>query len=185
MISCCVWLEDAFFFHFILLFLFSHSVMSNSLPPHGLQDARFPCPSRTPGAWSNLTPLSQRCHPTIFSSVVPFSFCPQSFPASGSFPMSQLFGIRWPKYWSLSISPSNECSRLIFFRIDCFDLPAVQGTLKSLLQHHNLKASVLRCSALFIVQLSHPYMTTGKPIALIMVSAKWCLCLLVCCLGLS
>ena len=74
--------------------------------------------------------------------------------------------IRWPKYWSFSISPSNEYSWLISFRIDWFDLLAVQGTLKSLLQHHNLKASILWCSAFFMVQLSHPYMTTGKTIAL-------------------
>ena len=76
--------------------------------------------------------------------------------------------IRWPKYWSFSfsISPSNEYSGLISFRMDCMDLLAVQGTLKSLLQHHSLKASILRCSAFFIVQLSHPYMTTGKTIAL-------------------
>ena len=95
-----------------------------------------------------------------------FSSCPQSFPASESFPMSQLF--RQPKYWSFSfsISPSNEYSGLISLRIDWFDLLAVQGTLKTLLQHHTLKASTFRCSAFFMVQLSHPYMTTGKTIAL-------------------
>ena len=87
--------------------------------------------------------------------------CPQSFPASGSFPVSQLF-IRWPKYWSFSfnISPSNENSGLISFRMDWLDLLAVQGALKSLLQHHSSKASILQCSAFFTVQLSHPYMTT-------------------------
>ena len=76
--------------------------------------------------------------------------------------------IRWPKYWSFSfnISPSNEHSRLISFRMDCLDLLAVQGTLKSLLQHHSSKASILQCSAFFIIQLSHPYMTTGKTIVL-------------------
>ena len=96
----------------------------------------------------------------------PFSFCPQSFPASGSFPMSQLC-IRWPKDWSFSFSLSapNEYSGLISFRIDWFDLFAVQETLKSLLQH-NSKASILWHSAFFTVQLSHPYMTTGKTIAL-------------------
>ena len=95
--------------------------------------------------------------------------------------------IRWPKYWtfSFSISPSNEYSGLISFRIDWFDLLAVQGTLKSLLQHHSSKASILRCSAFFMVQLSHPYMTTGKAIALTgSLSAKSCLCFLICCLGL-
>ena len=95
----------------------------------------------------------------------PLSSCPQSFPASGSFPMSQL---RWPKYWSFSfnISTSNEHPGLISFRMDWLDLLAVQGTLKSLLQHHSTKASILRHSAFSTVQLSHPYLTTGKTIAL-------------------
>ena len=98
----------------------------------------------------------------------PFSFCLQSLPASESFPMSQLFASGGQKYWSFSfsISPASECSGLISFRINWFDLLAVQGTLKSLLQHHSSKASVLRRSAFFTVQLSHPYMTTGKTIAL-------------------
>ena len=96
----------------------------------------------------------------------PFS-CPQSFPVSGSFPMSNFPYIRWPKYWSFSfsISPSNGYSGLISFRINWIDLLAVQGTLKSLLQHHNSKASILLCSVFFMVQLSHPYMTAGKTIA--------------------
>ena len=115
-----------------------------------------------------LSPSSQWCHPSISSSVVPFSSCLQSFPASGSFPVSQFFTSGSQNYWSLSfnISPSNEYSGLISSRIDRFDLLAVQRTLKSLLQHHNSKASVLRHSAFFMVQLSHPYMTTGKTIAL-------------------
>ena len=102
------------------------------LRPHGLQHARLPCPSPTPGACSNLRPSSQWCHPTISSSVVPFSSCLQSFPASG-FPMESVLHIRWPKYWSFSfsISHSNDCSGLIAFRIDWFDLFTVQGTLKS------------------------------------------------------
>ena len=103
------------------------------------------------------------------SSVVPCSSCLQSFPASRSFPMSQFFtsGFFF-QYWgfSFNISPSNEYSRLISFRMDWLDLLAVQGTLKSLLQHHSSKASVLRCSAFFTVQLSHPCMTTGKTVAL-------------------
>ena len=117
--------------------------------------------------YSNSCQLSQWCHPTISSSVVPFSSCLQYFPASGSFWMSVLH-IRWPKYWSFSfsISPSNEHSGLISFRMDWMDLLAVQGTLKSLLQHHSSKASILWCSTFFTVQLSHPYMTTGKTIAL-------------------
>ena len=103
----------------------------------------------------------------ISSSVVPFSFCLQYFPALGSFPMSQFFTlIRWPKEWSFSfsISPPKEYSELISFRIDLFDLLAVQATLKSLCQDHSSKVSILRCSAFFIVQLSHPYMTTGTTI---------------------
>ena len=97
-------------------------------------------------------------------SIVPFSSCPQSLPASGSFSNESAFHMRWPKYWSfrLSISPSNEHPGLISFRMDWLDLLAVQGTLKSLLQHHSSKPSVLRHSAFFTVQLSHPYMTTGE-----------------------
>ena len=100
------------------------------------------------------------------SSLVPFSSCPQSLPASESFPMS--LHMRWPKYWSFSFSfiPSKEIPGLISFRMDWLDLLAVQGTLKSFLQHHSSKASILWRSAFFTVQLSHPYMTTGKTIAL-------------------
>ena len=146
------------------LLLFSCSVLGPTLPPHELQHARLPCPSLSPGVCSDSYPLSQWCHPTILSSVPPFSSCPQSFPSSVSFPMSQLFGIRWPKYWSFSfsISSSNEYPGLISFRIDWFDLLVVQGTLKSLLQNHSSKASILWWSAFFMVHLSHLYMTTGK-----------------------
>ena len=100
--------------------------------------------------------------------VVPFSSCLQSFPASGSISNQSVLCIRWPKYWSFSfsISTSNEYSALISFRIDWYDLLAVQGTFKSLLQHHSSKASILQCSAFLIVPLSYPYMTTGKTIAL-------------------
>ena len=146
-------------------FQFSCLVVSNSLWPHGLQHTRLPCPTPTPGAYINSCPLSQWWQLTISSSVVPFSSCLLSFPASGSFPMSQFFtsGID-QKYWSFSfgISPSNEYSELISFRIDWFDLLAVQGSLKSLLWYHSSNASILLHSAFFIVQLSHPYMTTGK-----------------------
>ena len=102
------------------------------------------------------------------SSVVPFSSCPQSLPASGSFSIESTLHMRWPKYWSFSFSiiPSKEIPGLISFRTDWLDLLAVQGTLKSLLQHHSSKASILRSSAFFIVQLSHPYTNTGKTIAL-------------------
>ena len=115
---------------------------------------------------------------------------PSIFPSIRVFSNELALCIRWPKFWSftLSISSSNEYSGLIFFRIDWFDLCAIQRTLKSLLQYHNSKASILRCSAFFTVQLSHPYTTTGKTRALTIwtcVSAKWCLCFLICCLGLS
>ena len=96
----------------------------------------------------------------------PLLLLPSIFPSIRVCSSESVFCIRWPKYWSFSISPSNEYSGLISFRMDWLDLLAVQGTLKSLLQHHSSKASVLQCSAFFIVQLSHPYMTTGKTIAL-------------------
>ena len=141
--------------------------MSDCLQYHGLQHTRPPSPSPTPGACSNSCPLSWRCHPTISSSVVT-SFLPSIFPSIRVFSSESVLHIRWPKYWSfsLNISPSNEHPGLISFRMDWLDLLAVQGTLKSLLQHHRSKASVLHRSAFFIVQLSHPYMTTGKNIAL-------------------
>ena len=105
------------------------------------------------------------CHPTISSSVASFSSCPQSFPASGSFSVSWVF-ISSPKYWSFSISPSNEYSGLVSFRIDWFGLLAFPGTLKNLLQHHSSKPSILQCSTFFLVQLLHLYTTPGKTIAL-------------------
>ena len=143
---------------------FSRSVLSGSLWPHGLQHARPPCPSPTHGVYSNSCPLSRWYHPNISSYVVPFSFCPQSFPAS-VFSNESAVCIRLPKYWSLSfsISPSNEYSGLIFFRMDWLELLVVQGTLKGLLQHHSSKAWILLCSAFFIVQLSHPYWLLEKP----------------------
>ena len=139
--------------------------MYHSLQLHELHYARLPCPSCTPGAYSNSCPLNHWCHPTISSTVRPFSSYLKSFPASGSFQMGKDH-IRWLKYWSfsLNISLSNEYSGLIFFRMDWLVLRAVQGTLRSLLQHHSSKVSILWCSAFFIVQLSHPYMTIGKTI---------------------
>ena len=132
---------------------FSHSVMPDSLWPHGPKHTRLPSPSPTPGAYSNSPSSCWWCHLTISSSVIPFSSCLQSFPASGSFSSESVLCIRWPKYWSfnISISPSNEYSGLISFRIGWFDLLTVQGTLKSLLQHYSSKASILRCSAFFMV----------------------------------
>ena len=142
--------------------------MSNSVQLHGLQHPRLPCPSSTLGACSNSCPSSWWCHPIISSSVIPFSSCLQPFPASGFFSNESVLYIRWPKYqsFSFSITPSNEYSVLLSFRMDRFDLLVVQRTLKSHLQHHSSKASILWYSAFFIVQLSHPYMTTGKAIIL-------------------
>ena len=122
---------------------FSHSVVSDFLQLRGLQHSRPPYPSPTPGVNSNSCPLSRWCHPTILSSVVPFSSCLQSFPASRSFQMSQ---------FSVSGGQSTGIS-------------ASASVIPSLLQHHSSKESILWCSAFFIVQLSHPYMTTGKTIA--------------------
>ena len=146
---------------------FSHSVVSDSLWPHGPQHARLPCPSPTPKACSNSCPLSQWCHPNISFSVVPFSSCFNLSQHQGLSNESVL-RIRWPKCWSYSfiITPSNEYSGLISFRMDWLGLLAVQGILKSLLQHHSSKASILQCSAFFMVQLSHLHMTIGKTIAL-------------------
>ena len=147
---------------------FSRPVVSDSLQPHESQHARPPCPSPTPGVHPNPCPLSRWCHPTISSSVVPLSSCLQFFPSIRTFSNESALCIRWPKYWTFSfnISPSSEHPRLISFRMDCLELLAVQGTLKSLLQYHGSKALILLCSAFFMVQLSHPYMTTGKTIAL-------------------
>ena len=147
--------------------LFSRSVVSDSLQPHGLQHPRLPCPSLSPRACSNSCPLSWWFHPTISTSCHPLLLLPSVFPSIRVFSNESALLIRWPKYWnfSFSISPSNEYSGLISFRIDWFDL-AVQGALKSLLQHHSSKASIFQGSAFFMVQLSHPYMTTGKTIAL-------------------
>ena len=152
----------------LLSVFFSCSFVSDSLQPHGLQHARLTCPSPTPGAYSNSYPSSRWCHPTNLSSAVPFSLLLSIFPSIRVFCNESVLCIRWPKYWSFSfsISPSNEYSGLISFRMDWLDLLEVQGTHKSLLQHHSSKASILWRSAFFIVQLSYPYMTTEKTIAL-------------------
>ena len=133
---------------------FSHSVVCDSLQSHGLQHTRLPCPSPTPRAYSNSCPSSWWCHPNILFSVTPFSSCLQSFSASGSFLMSQFFASGGKSIGaSSSILPMNIQNLNIQ---NWFDLPAVQGTLKSLLQHHKLKTSVLWHSAFLMVQLSHP-----------------------------
>ena len=130
----------------------------------GLNHARLPCPSPSPGACSNSCPSSQWCHPTISSSVVPFSSCPQSFQHQGlfkwvssSYQVAKILEFQL-QHQTFQWTPRRSPKGLIF-RMDWLDLFAVQGTLKSLLQHHSSKASILRCWAFFIVQLSHPYMT--------------------------
>ena len=124
---------------------FSLPVMSNSLGLHELQHARPPCQSQTPGVYSNTCPSSWWCHPAISSSVIPFSSCPQIPPSIRVFSNESTLRMRWPNYWSFSfsISPSNEHPGLISFRMDWLDLLALQGNLKSLLQDHCLKASIL------------------------------------------
>ena len=149
---------------------FSPSIVSDSLWPYGLQHTRLTCQSPTPRAWSNSCPSSRWCHSTIPSSVIPFSSCFQSFPASGSFPMSQLF-----TSGGHSNGVSASASVLSVNIQDWFPLGLTgwislqSKTLKSLLQHHSSKASIHKHSAFFIVQLSHLYMTTGK----ILASIRW------------
>ena len=138
--------------------LFSHSVVSNSLRPHGLQHTRYPSPSPTPSLLKLMS----------IESMMPSNhlilYCPLLLPSIRVFSNELALHIRWPKNcsFSFSISPSNEYSGFISLRIDWFDLLAVQGTLKSPLRHHNSKASIPQCSAFFMVWLSHPYITTGK-----------------------
>ena len=140
---------------------FSHSVVSNSLRPHEPQHARPPCPSPTPGV-DSIELVMPSNHLILCCSLL---LLPSIFPGIRVFSDEPGIRIRWPKYWNFNISPSNEQPGLISFRMNWLDLFAVQGTLKSLLQHHSSKSSILR-SAFFIVQLSHPYMTTGKTTAL-------------------
>ena len=145
----------------------SCSLMSNPLWPNGLHHARLPCPSPTPRACTNSCPSTQWCHPTISSSVIPFSSCLQSFPASRSFPMSQFFASG-----GQSIRASASASVLPVNIQDWFPsgltgwISLLPKGFSSLLWHHSSKASILQHSAFFTVQISHPYMTTGKTIAL-------------------
>ena len=155
------WLKNNL--HIISSVQFSRSVESDSLQPHESQYARPPCPSPTPGVYSNSCPSSQWCHPAISSSVVPFS-CPQSLPASGSFPMSQLFawgGQNTGVSASASIPPMNTQDWSPLRWTGWISLQ-YKGLSRVFLQHHSSKASVLWHSAFFTVQLSHPYMPAGK-----------------------
>ena len=145
--------------------LFSCSAVSNSLRRHQWQQARPPCPSPSPRAYSDPCPVMPSNHLIL---CCPLFLLPSIFPSIRVFSNESALPIRWPKYWNFSfnISPSNKYSGLISFGMDWLDLLAVQGTLKSLLQHHSSKASILWCSAFFMVQLSHPHMTARKTIAL-------------------
>ena len=145
---------------------FSHSVVSDSLRPHGLQHTRLPCPSPPPRAYSHSCPLTLWCHPTISFSDAPFSSCPQSFPAWGSFPMSQLFtwvGQSTGASASASVLPINIQGS---FSLGLTGMILQSKGLSRVFKHHSLKASVFQCSAFFMVQLLPLYMTTGKTIAL-------------------
>ena len=160
-----IWAEQTAVFvlvDFILSVQFSRSVVSDCLLPHGLQHARPPCPSPTPRVYSDSCPLSRWCHPTISSSVIPLSSLLQSFPASGYFQMSRFFA----SGFSFNISPSSEHQDWFPLGLTALIFLQSKGPLKSLLQHHCSKASIIPCSAFFIVQLSYPYMTTGKTRAL-------------------
>ena len=140
------------------------SVVSDSSIPHELQHARPPCPSPTPGVHPKPMSIESVMPSNHLILCHPLLLLPSIFPSIRAFSNESALRIRWPKYWSFSvnISPTNEHPGLISFRMDCLDLLAVQRTLKSLLQHHSSKASILQRSAFFTVQLSHPYMTTGK-----------------------
>ena len=159
--------------------------MSHSLQPCGLQYVRLHCLLEMLKLMS-IESVMPSNHLVLCCPLPPL---PSIFPSIRVFSNESTLCTRWPKYWSfsLSISPSNEYSVLISFRSDWLDLLVVQGTLKSLLQHHSSKASILLYLAFFIVQLSHPYMTTGKTIAWLdgLSLAKECLCFLICCLGWS
>jgi len=147
---------------------FSRSVVSDSLRPYELQHTRLPSPSPTPGVYSNSCRIELVMPSSHLILCRPLLLLPPIPPSIRVFSNESMLHMRWPKYWSFSFSIilSKEHLGLITFRMDWLDHLAVQGTLKSLLQHHSSKASILWCSAFFIVQLSHPYMATGKTIAL-------------------
>ena len=168
--------------------MFGHSLMSNFATPWNA--ARQASLSFTI-SWSllKLMPIESMMASNHLILCPPLLLLPSIFSSITVFSSEWALCIRWPKYWSFSfnISPSNEYSGLISFRTVWFDLLAIQGTLKSLLQHYSSKASILRRSAFFMVQLSYPYITTGKTIALTIqtfVGNFCCLCFLICCLGL-
>ena len=160
--------ELAFFFFFFSVLLFSHSLVSDSLWPQWISAHQASLSFTISQSLVKLTSTEVMMTSNHLILCHPLLLLPSIFPSIRVFSNKSVLFIRWPKYWifSFSISPSDEYLGLISFRMDWFDLLAVQGTLKSLLQHHSSKAPILQCSAFFIVQLSHPYMTTGKTIAL-------------------
>ena len=159
--------------------------MCDSLQPHGLQHARLPCSLPTPRACSNSCWLSRWCHPTISFSVIPFSSCLKSFQHQSLFQESA-GRIRWPKYWSFSISPSNEYSGLISFRIDWFDFLPVQGTLKSLLQHSSWKHQFLGAQpSLWSNSHISTWLLANHSFDYRPLLDKWYVWFWICCLGLS
>ena len=147
---------------------FSRSVMSDSLRPHGLQHARPLCPSSTHDEFTKLMSIESVMSSNHLILCRPLLLLPSTFPSIRVFSNESALRMRWPKFWSFSfnISPSSEHPGLISFRMGWLDLLAAQGTLKSLLQHHSSKVLILWRSAFFTVQLSHPYVTTGKTIVL-------------------
>ena len=162
-------------------------VMPDSLQSHELQHDSFPVLHYLFQSLLKLTSIESVMPSNYLIFCCPFLLPPSIFPSIRVFSNEWVLHIKWSKYWSfsLSISPSNEYSGLISFRMDWLDFPAIQGTLKNLLQHHSSKASILWCSAFFIVQLSHPYMTTGKTIATQAFVGKIMPLLFKCCLGWS
>ena len=151
-----------------ILLLFSCSVVSDSLRPHELQHASLPCPSTISQSLCKLISIELVMVSNHLILYLPLLLLPSVFPSIRVFSSELVLHVRWPKYWSFSFSiiPFSEYLGLISFNNDCFDLLAVQGISKRLLQHHSSKASILQCSAFFMFQLSHPHMTTGKNIAL-------------------
>ena len=166
----------------------SCSVMSDSVTPWNAAHQAY-LSIINPRSFLKLMSIKSAMLSNHLILCCPLLLPPWIFPSLRVFSNESVLPVRWPQYWnfSFSISPSSEYSGLISFRIDWLDLLAIQGTLKNLLQHYSLKASILRCSAFFIVQLSHPYMTTGKTIALTrwMFVGKVMFCFLICCLSWS
>ena len=186
LISSCSCVHASYYMSIPVLLLFIRPVLSDSLQAHELQHTRppYPSPSQNLPKFMSIALVMPSSHRILWHPLLP-----SIFPSIRAFSNESAVCIRWPKYWSFnfSISPSNEYSGLVSLKIDCFDLLGMQGTLRSLLQHHSLKASILWHSDFFMVQLSHPYITTGKTITLTTQTfvAKVVSCFLIHCPGLS